>query len=133
MLKKILAQVLGSTNGTLNVVLFVLLALAASLNFPEETLESFFAGAIAFVGVVREWLKQGGIKFRWNANVFTYIAMAVLLFAPWLDDFMPALQGLINALIAGDTNMILSAAFAVINVLWHLFQDKPWKKPVPAT
>lgn len=119
--------ILKSTNGTLNLVLLLLLALSASLAFPESEVENLFTAIVAFAGVAREWLKQG-VKFRWNSNVFTYIAAAVLMLFPYLDELMPALEGLINALISGSTEKILTAVFVVANIVWQLFSTKPWKE-----
>lgn len=123
-----LKKILQSTNGTLNLVLLALLALAASLSFPEQQVENLFLTVVAFAGVAREWLKEG-VKFRWNSNVLTYISAAVLMLFPYLDTLIPALEGLANALIAGQTDKILTAVFIVVNVIWKLIQDKPWKQP----
>ncbi|MBK7873935.1 MAG: hypothetical protein IPJ74_26425 [Saprospiraceae bacterium] len=124
---KTLQSIIKSTNGTLNIVMLLVLALAAGLSFPEQPLQNMILAAVSFVGIVREWAKNG-IKFRWNSNILTYIGMAVLAIFPFLDNVWPALEGLIDAFISGQTDKILSAAFIVINVLWQLFQSKPWKE-----
>lgn len=126
-MKKSLQSIFKSTNGTLNIVMLLLLALAAGLSFPEQPLQNLFLAIVAFVGVVREWAKNG-IKFRWNSNILTYIGTAVLMLFPFLDELWPALEGLVAAFISGQTDKILSAAFIVINVIWQLFQSKPWKE-----
>lgn len=122
-----LKQILNSTNGTLNLVMLLLLALAASISFPESAVENLFVAFVAFAGAVREQLKNG-IKFRWNSNVFMYISAGVLMLFPYLADLLPALEGLINAFISGSTDKILAAIFVVANILWQLFQSKPWKE-----
>lgn len=123
---KTLKSILKSTNGTLNIIMLLVLALAAGLSFPEQPLQNMILAAVSFVGLVREWAKDG-IKFRWNSNILTYIGMAVLAIFPFLDELWPALEGLVAAFISGQTDKILSAAFIVVNVLWQLFQSKPWK------
>lgn len=127
-----LKRILQSTNGTLNLVLLLLLALAASISFPESAVENLFVAFVAFAGAVREQLKNG-IKFRWNSNVFMYISAGVLMMFPYLENLLPALEGLINALISGSTDKILAAIFVVANILWQLFQSKPWKEPTTAS
>lgn len=124
---KTLQSIIKSTNGTLNIVMLLVLALAAGLSFPEQPLQNMILAAVSFVGIVREWAKNG-IKFRWNSNILTYIGMAVLAIFPFLDNVWPALEGLIDAFISGQTDKILSAAFVLVNVLWQLFQSKPWKE-----
>jgi hypothetical protein len=124
---KTLQSIIKSTNGTLNIVMLLVLALAAGLSFPEQPLQNMILAAISFIGIVREWAKNG-IKFRWNSNILTYIGMAVLAIFPFLDNVWPALEGLIDAFISGQTDKILSAAFVLINVSWQLFQSKPWKE-----
>lgn len=123
---KTLKSILKSTNGTLNIIMLLVLALAAGLSFPEQPLQNMILAAVSFVGLVREWAKDG-VKFRWNSNILTYIGMAVLAIFPFLDELWPALEGLVAAFISGQTDKILSAAFIVVNVLWQLFQSKPWK------
>lgn len=126
-----LKRILQSTNGTLNLVLLLLLAVAASISFPESAVQNLFVAVVAFAGAVREQVKEG-IKFRWNSNVFTYLSAAVLMLAPYLDDFLPALESFVNALLEGKTDKILAAIFVVLNVAWRLFQTKPWQKPTIA-
>lgn len=126
-----ISKIFKSTNGTLNIVLLVLLAIAASLSFPEQPLENLFVAIVAFAATVREWLKNG-VKFTWNTNVFAYLMSAALMIFPFLDELLPALESFINAVIEGKTEKILAAVFLVLNVVWKLFQSKPWKNQ-PAT
>lgn len=124
-------QIFKSTNGTLNIVLLLLLALAAGVSFPGAQLENLFIAVVAFAGVAREWLKDG-VKFRWNSNVLAYITTAILMLFPFLDTLIPALTELVTAFVEGRTDKILGALFVVANVAWKLMQDKPWKTPTQA-
>lgn len=126
-----LKRILQSTNGTLNIVLLVLLTLAASIGFSESIVENLFVAVVAAAGAIREQLKDG-IKFRWNSNVLTYISAAILMLFPYLDTLLPALEGLITALVKGQTDKILTAVFVLANILWQLVQKKPWKTPAQA-
>lgn len=129
----ILQNVLKSTNGTLNVVLALVLALAAAFGFPEASVESFAAELIAFVGIAREWLK-GGPKLRWNMNVYTYIGAALLLLLPWADALIPALGKLIEAITTKSLDKILPAFLALFNIVYHIIRDKAWNpQPAPPT
>ena len=134
MTKKIAAgwrQVVNSTNGTINIITAVLLALAASLNFPEAPLEGLIAAVVPMLAVVREWLKEG-VKFRFSGNVFTYLAAAVVLVAPWLAEFFEFLQPVVDALLRGDIGALWPALLPLINIILYLARERPWEKPDPS-
>jgi hypothetical protein len=129
MFKKLKAgfnQVLQSTNGTLNLVMIFVFAVAAAAAFPIEPLEGLVAAIIPFVAIVREWLKDG-VKLRFNLNVFTYIAAGAVMVAPWLSGFFDALKPIVEALLAGDFAAVLPLLLPLINIILQVIRDKPWQ------
>lgn len=121
-------QVMRSTNGTINVITAFIMALAAAVNFPEEPLMGLIAAVVPLLATVREWLK-GGVQFRFNGNVLTYLFAALVLIAPWLADLTQALQPLVEALLSGNWSAVLAALLPVLNILMYIFREKPWTKP----
>lgn len=124
-------RIFTSTNGTLNVVLLIILAAAALFGFQENQIENFLAVLIPFIGTIREWLKSSPAP-KWNMNVFTYLSAAVIMLLPWLDELMPALGSLIDAISSMSLDKILPALLVVINIVYHIIKEKLWKAPATA-
>lgn len=123
-----------STNFTLQAVLPLVLALGAFVGFPEDVTQQtvvFIEGAIFTIiglwGPIRQFFKDG-VKFRYTGNGLTYLFTFIGGMVPWLGAYNleGAVAALIEALPSGNFSMILAAGFALINIGYRLFQDKPW-------
>lgn len=122
---------LNSTNGIGNVVVFVLLAIAAGFGIGEDVVQTFIAAAVPLGLLVREIL-EGLRKPRWSGNIATYLSSALVLLAPWLADLLNAVSPIATAIAEGNFNAVWPLLIPVVNTLLLIFKSKPWQKVVPA-
>ena len=122
---------LNSTNGIGNVVVLVILAIAAAFGIGEDVVQAFVAAAVPLGLLVREIL-EGLRKPRWSGNIATYLSSAVILLAPWLADLLNVVSPIAEALAEGNFNAVWPLLIPVVNSLLLLFKTKPWQVD-PAT
>lgn len=111
-----LKDILKSTNGTVQVILAAVLLIAVLLGLPEQAALAIVTAVIAFVGVAREWLKDG-VKLDFSGNWPAYLAALLLVVFPALAEAWDLLPSLIGAIRSGNLNAIISAAILLFNVL----------------
>lgn len=130
-------NVFQSTNFTVQSLFLLLFALLELVGFPIEVAEeikAFVEAALltgaGFWGYIRTWFAKG-IKFEYTGNVLTYVFLflggVIQWFAPYSAELKGGVSALIEALTTGNMNLILPALFTIGNILWRIFQDKPWK------
>lgn len=120
-------SLLGSTNGTFNVIIFVLFALAAAFGIGEEPVAAFIAALTPIIGFIREII-EGKRKARWVGNILTYLFSAILLLAPWLDGLLTVLKPIGDAIASGNYSAIFGLLIPVVNEVLLLLRTRPWEK-----
>lgn len=130
----IISKAFKSTNFTLQSILPLILAIGSVIGFPEDVtqqivvlIEGTVFTVIGLWGPIREFFKEG-VTFRYTGNALTYLFAFLGGLVPWLDayDLEGAIGSLIEALPSGNFSLILASGFALINIAYRLFQDKPW-------
>ncbi|MBK8706510.1 MAG: hypothetical protein IPN33_25055 [Saprospiraceae bacterium] len=121
---------------------FGLIAIAAALfgiRFPEDSLKQVAAGLIAIFSagnIAFHYFKslQGSelldqLKRSLKSPQFYASILAFLVgFLPWLP--IPQIQGLIDAILSGDTSLMLQAGFALLMVIIKLISPGTVKKDI---
>lgn len=105
----------NSTNGTLQVIEAVVIALLLLLGMSETVAIELVAAVVGAIGVVREWLKEG-VDFKWNWNVLTYVAAGLIIIVPSLADAWQLLPELGEAIRLKDFSAIISIVVLLFNI-----------------
>lgn len=105
----------NSTNGTLQVIEAVVIALLLLLGMSETVAIELVAAVVGAIGVVREWLKEG-VDFKWNWNVLTYVAAGLIIIVPSLADAWELLPELGEAIRVKDFSAIISIVVLLFNI-----------------
>lgn len=105
----------NSTNGTLQVIEAVVIALLLLLGMSETVAIELVAAVVGAIGVVREWLKEG-VDFKWNWNVLTYVAAGLIIIVPSLADAWELLPELGEAIRLKDFSAIISIVVLLFNI-----------------
>lgn len=105
----------NSTNGTLQVIEAVVIALLLLLGMSETVAIELVAAVVGAIGVVREWLKEG-VDFKWNWNVLTYVAAGLIIILPSLADAWQLLPELGEAIRLKDFSAIISIVVLLFNI-----------------
>ena len=111
----ILPSPFNSTNGTLQVIEAVVIALLLLLGMSETVAIELVAAVVGAIGVVREWLKEG-VDFKWNWNVLTYLAAGLIIIVPSLADAWELLPALGEAIRLKDFSAIISIVVLLFNI-----------------
>lgn len=119
-------KIFKSTNGTLHAILLLITGVALFFNFPGNELVGLISGVIAFVGLVRNWIKDG-VKFKFDGNALAYVLAGLAAIFPALAGLFDAGGDLIEAIVSKNLTLILSAAVVFFNMLVQQL-----KKPTPA-
>lgn len=119
-------KIFKSTNGTLHAILLLIMGVALFFKFPGSELIGIISGVISFVGLVRNWIKDG-VKFKFDGNALAYIIGGLAALFPALTGLFDAGGDLIEAIISKNLTLILSAAVVFFNMLVQQL-----KKPQPA-
>lgn len=133
---KTLAKVAGSTNFTVQSLMLLLYAILEFLGFPMDVvpeIETFvkatLLAGVGFWGVIRTWVLSG-IKPQLTGNVITYLLAFAGGFVGWLGLYSGEIQGalmqIVDAISTGNMNLLLPAVFALLNIVFRIFRDKPW-------
>lgn len=107
-------SLLGSTNGTGNVITFVLLAAAATFGIGEDYVNSLVAAVGPIVLFVREII-EGTRKPRWVGNIATYLGSAIVLLMPALSGIIEAVKPIADAVASGNINMVWTLLIPLVN------------------
>jgi hypothetical protein len=118
-----LKGIFKGTNGTLHAVLLIILGVSLLFKFPGNELVALVTGIIAFVGLVREWLKDKP-KFGWDSNAVAYIVAGLAAVFPHLAKLFDAAADLVEAILSGNINIIISALVVFASILMQQFGKK---------
>lgn len=133
---KTLAKVAGSTNFTVQSLMLLLYAILEFLGFPmdvvpeiEEFVKATLLAGVGFWGVIRSWF-LAGLKPQLTGNVITYLLAFIGGFVGWIGSYAGEIQGafmqLIETISSGNINLLFPAVFALLNIVFRIFRDKPW-------
>jgi hypothetical protein len=109
-------RIFKGTNGTLHAVLLIVLGVSLLFKFPGNELVALVTAIVAFVGLVREWLKEG-VKFEWASNAVAYIIAGLSALFPHLAELFGAGAGLVEAILSNNINLIITAGILFLNML----------------
>lgn len=113
---------LTSTNGTINIVLFVLFSLGAVIGIEKVLIESVALAVLPFVAAIRETIMRG-FKPRWDWNIPIYILSALTLALPFLSEFFDALKVAYELYLnGGNIAAILSALLVAFNIIMAIIR-----------
>ena len=102
-----------------------------------------FTAVIAAFGLFRQWLKTkpGRLPLReWlkkDANTWNYLAGVVLTILPFAGELVPALRDVVDAIINGQWNLLLTRLITLGTIAYYLFfkrekSDTPAPAPSPS-
>ncbi len=93
-----------------------------------NTLTGFITGIPAVVFAVRQLVKSGTIDFnRWlnSANTWNYLAQIItVIFGAQYAEILPNLQGLVEAIGAGNLQGIIAAVFSLGTMIYYWIRDR---------
>jgi hypothetical protein len=124
-----LKEFFRGTNATLNAILLIVLGVSLLFSFPGNEFVALVTSIIAFVGLVREWLK-GDVKFGWDSNAVAYIVAGLAALFPHLAGLFDAGAELVEAILSGNINLIIAAGVVFLNILLQkLKKESPPAEP----
>jgi hypothetical protein len=86
------------------------------------------AGLVAAFAAIRTWVVNAkftpGKSWIGDANNWSYIAAIVVALFPLGADLVPALKGLVDALVAQNWGQAITAGFSLISIVIYTFIKK---------